>query len=414
MKDENSHGIARVLCFFKILFQGVWINRFQLFLTMLTMSFGSLGLALTIFLGDGALNVLWSDLEDLLGSWVVAFASPDPEMELMRTRFAHHFTQDDFDYVKSTVTSAQLISPVVFDQMKRVEYMGSGRDMFGDGITPELAKKEIFQPIHGRSFSEEAFAGNAMECMVSEDVAQMFDLDLNKLPSILIENHLFRVVGVTMSPPRGEPFRERITVPYRLARILWLAPGDIGQIVAVWDSVDEMGKVVGQLQNSLDEQRGERTYVLSSTQFQIQSSKKIVKNFIVVGATQSLFCILIATIGVLNVMLTSVARRTREFAIRIAMGAHRKAILAIVITESIFIGLCGALIGLLFALIVAPYIGDLMAAGIEEATTLVPDISIKGIVMPLLICSICSLVAGTIPALKVRKMDILGALREEI
>jgi putative ABC transport system permease protein len=122
---------------------------------------------------------------------------------------------------------------------------------------------------------------------------------------------------------------------------------------------------------------------------------------------------MIASIGVLNVMLTNVARRTREFAIRIAMGAQQRDILIIVLAESFVTGIIGALIGLALALGAAPSIGNLMAAGIEEATKLSPDISFKGILLPLLICGLCSLTAGVVPALKVRKMDILSALRND-
>jgi putative ABC transport system permease protein len=153
---------------------------------------------------------------------------------------------------------------------------------------------------------------------------------------------------------------------------------------------------------------------MSSSQFQIQGGRNIVNNFIVVGATQSLFCIFIASIGVLNVMLTNVSRRTHEFAIRIAMGARQEEILAIVLAEGIFVGLIGAAIGLVVAVLVAPLIGDIMSKSIREMAHLVPIISLKGLLIPLAVCGICSLAAGLIPAFKVRKVDILCALRENL
>jgi putative ABC transport system permease protein len=405
--------LSRLVCSVKILSQGIWINRFQLVLTTLTMSFGSLGLALTIFLGDGALHVLWADLEDLLGNWVVVYPTPGEDMQLLQKRLHPGFAERDLEVVRESNGGARLVSPAIFNQRNPVEYRGKGGEMFWDAITAELASEAIFRPVRGRGMSPEAFAGNAWECLVTEDVAEKLEINFDEEPSLLLGNHLFKVVGVTISPPRNEHFRQRIMVPYTLARILWMPPGDIGQIVVAWDSVDGMSRILDEVGRTLDEYRGRQTYYLSSTQFQIQSSRKIVKNFIVVGTTQSLFCIMIASIGVLNVMLTNVARRTREFAIRIAMGARHKDILMVVLTESLFIGLCGALTGLFLALATAPFIGNLMAAGIAEATHLSPQISLKGILLPLLICGACSLIAGVIPALKVRQMDILSALRND-
>ena len=406
--------LSKTLCYLKILYQGVWINRFQLFLTTLTMSFGSLGLALTIFLGDGALHVLWADLEDLLGKWAVVYPTPQENMEMMRRGIGMDFTQKNLDYLKDTVTGTRLICPAMLNEMTTVEYEGSRLQMFWDAIPEELASEEIYLPIQGRGLSKDAFAGNAWECLVTEDVVKQFQLNIKEQPNILLGNRLFRVVGVTVSPPQNDHFRKRITVPYALARVLWMRPGDIGQIVVAWKNLENMEEVIAQTRKALNDIRGEDSYYLSSTQFQIKSSRKIVKNFIVVGTAQSLFCILIASIGVLNVMLTNVTRRTREFAIRVAMGARLREILMIVLAESIFIGMCGAFVGLVMALISAPYLADIMAAGIEEATQLTPDISFKGIFLPLLICGICSLLAGVVPALKVRKMDILAALRENI
>lgn len=45
---------------------------------------------------------------------------------------------------------------------------------------------------------------------------------------------------------------------------------------------------------------------------------------------------------------------------------------------------------------------------------LYPVISLKGLLLPLAVRGICNLVAGLIPALKVRKVDILSALRENL
>lgn len=412
---ENANIMSKLICFFKIIVQGIWINRFQLFLTTFTMSIGSLGLALTIFLGDGALGVLWTDLEKLLGSWTVIAPDPGPERKILKTRQNHFFTQQDLEHLKDELPNARMVTPAVIDMLVKVRSQNRETSLHMDAITEELGRENVFQPIKGRGLSHQAYLGLSRECLVTEKMVEEFNLDLTQDPSLLINGHLFKVVGVTLPPPlHGDRFPLRVTLPYSYARTLWMGPGNIGIIIVAWHDTNDMHDIIEKIKYTLDNSRGPQTYYLSSKQFQIQSGRKIVKTFIVVGTTQSIFCIFIASIGVLNVMLTNVARRTHEFAIRITMGARQRDILLVVLAESICVGLLGALIGLLLAVVAAPIIGDLMASGIQEASQLEPKISLKGIIEPLLICGLCSLIAGVIPALKVRNVDILAALRKNV
>lgn len=409
MDNHQSTRLSRLVCLATIIRQGVWINRFQLILTTLTMSFGSLGLALTVFLGGGALNVLWADLDELLGSWVVA--RPIPEERIMKTRLQPDFSVEDLNYLQKNADIARLVTPI-FSAPMDVRYKEKVTHIAIDGITPALQMESLYQPIMGRALSSAAHQGLSWECMVTEPALEEFGLDLKKRPIIMVDNHAFQVVGVVKSVPRNfMRFRARIIVPYKLARSLWMEPGSVGNILVAWHKTEDMGRVIEKIKDILNHYRGPGSYFLDSTQFQIQSGKKIVNNFIVVGTAQSLFCIIIASIGILNVMLTNVARRTHEFAIRIAMGANRRDILLVVLSESIFIGLFGAFIGLVLAVIIAPFLGDIMASGIQEASKLKPDFSMNGFILPLLTCGVSSLIAGLIPALKARKLDILSALR---
>lgn len=415
MNSETVSPASRLVCFWKIIFQGVWINRFQLLLTMLTMSFGSLGLALTIFLGDGAQKVLWADLADLLGTWVVVSPDAGPNGELLKTRMTPVFTNEDYTQLKDRLKMARLVSPAFFDKPVLAQSKEREVRLSLDAITKELSSEKMFQPISGRGISDSAYEVQSWECMATQKAMDALGLQLKDDPVIFINGSQFKVVGIVSPPPQAdERFQQRVVVPYGLARELWMQPGDIGKIVVAWRDTKDMGLVFDQIKTVLDTLRGPQTYVMSSSQFQIQSGRNIVNNFIVVGTTQSLFCIFIASIGVLNVMLTNVSRRTHEFAIRIAMGARQEEILTIVLAEGIFVGLIGAAIGLMIAILTAPLIGDIMSKGIREMAHLVPVFSLKGILAPLAICGICSLVAGLIPALKVRKVDILSALRENL
>lgn len=418
--DKTSSGapvagdgrIAGILCFLRMSLQSLRTNRFQLVLTTTTMAIGSLGLALTLFLGEGGLKALWFDLEKLLGSWVVASADGGPDQSLMKERLHTHFTEGDLEAVKNNLNNVRMVT-TIYNGRQLISTSEAVMMLPLEGITPELAHENLYKPETGRGFSSHAFSGELWECMLTESAAKALNIDVGKKNTILIGGYPFTVVGQIIDPPHiTRRLQARVVMPYIYPRLFWMPPGSVGQILVAWHQTQDMSTVLKDFHQALEKARGPDTFFLSSTQFAIESGKKIVYNFMAVGATQALFAILIASIGVVNVMLTNVAQRAHEYAIRVAMGASQREILVSVLIESLFLGLLGGLIGVMGAVALAPYVGERMASQIPGAARLVPVFTIKGFWQPFLVCGVSSLLAGIIPALKVRRLDILATLRD--
>lgn len=406
-------NINRWICLAIMIFQGLRTVQLQHILTLLTMMMGALALSATLFSGEGALNGLWADLDRMMGDEVIVYPDCGSGRELLKKRGDIALTFDDLRAVQNRIPEARYVLPRYFGEA-RVESGGREIRLSVDGIPPELEKEPAFQRITGSSFSEEAWRGDNYECWLTQSALARFNLPIKNQPKIRIGCQRFTVVGTVADPPEAdERFRVRVIIPYGVSQLLWGKPGVIPNLVVAWKQPKDMDLVMTRLRQTLDECRAKDAYYLSSSQMTIRKRKKIVANFMVFGSIQALFCIIVASIGVVNVMIANVIRRSREFAIRTAMGALPDDLMLWVLGESLFIGFLGAVLGILAGIILSPPLCHLIAQRVPEASQLQPYFGLKGIILPILVCSAGGLTAGIIPSLRVRKLDILGILRAE-
>ena len=113
----------------------------------------------------------------------------------------------------------------------------------------------------------------------------------------------------------------------------------------------------------------------------------------------------LGAIGVYGVLAYSVARRTHEFGVRVALGAHREDVLALVMTDGMRIVVLGMGIGLLGALALTRLLRNfLFGVGPTDPATLV------AVSMGL---TLVAALACYIPARRATKVEPMVALRYE-
>ena len=127
----------------------------------------------------------------------------------------------------------------------------------------------------------------------------------------------------------------------------------------------------------------------------------------VVGAATFGICalaLLVAGIGIMNIMLVSVTERTREIGVRMALGARRRRILQLFVVEAVLLSFAGGLLGV--------GLGAALAAGARELFRIPASVPAWAVVLSLASAG-CGLVFGTYPAARASRLDPVEAMRTE-
>jgi putative ABC transport system permease protein len=127
-------------------------------------------------------------------------------------------------------------------------------------------------------------------------------------------------------------------------------------------------------------------------------------NAIVFGGFATL-ALLISVVGVAGVLAFSVSGRTREFGIRLALGAQPRSILAKVLLEGLVIASlgvgAGVLVGFAFARVLSKYIAETQVPGA------LPLIASATVILA------AAVIASALPAARAARVDAVQALRAE-
>jgi putative ABC transport system permease protein len=120
-------------------------------------------------------------------------------------------------------------------------------------------------------------------------------------------------------------------------------------------------------------------------------------------ATFGALALILAVVGIYGVMAYAVAQRTREIAIRIALGASAREVVRMVLTRAVWLSTAGILAGLALAI---PASRALTGMLFEITPT---DLPTYGVVIVLL--ATVALLAAAIPAVRATRIDGTQALR---
>jgi putative ABC transport system permease protein len=121
--------------------------------------------------------------------------------------------------------------------------------------------------------------------------------------------------------------------------------------------------------------------------------------------------LIVAGIGILNIMLVSVAERTREIGLRKAIGATRFQVLAQFFIEVLLLSSIGCAIGLVLGLAIGGAVNEFALVKISGVVAPIPWL--RSVVIATGFATLVTLAFGTYPAYRAAQLDPIEALRYE-
>src|SRR5947207_2746403 len=127
--------------------------------------------------------------------------------------------------------------------------------------------------------------------------------------------------------------------------------------------------------------------------------------------------LLIACLNLANMLLARATSRSKEIAIRLAIGASRWRIIRQLLCEGLLLAVCGGIVGLLLStwsndLLLQQLVGLLSSVNFSVILKLRPDFVVLSVTF--LFCLIATILFSLGPALKATKADLVKDLKEQV
>jgi putative ABC transport system permease protein len=285
----------------------------------------------------------------------------------------------------------------------------------GIGAVEHMVSPDYFQALGvpllaGRSFGQQDGLGAPLVAIINESVARQLWADKSSVGQTLDWNgRQHEVVGVVGDirgadgrgccgggldrEPSAAVYLSAIQFPQRTMTLLVRTAGEPSAIVpAIARAVQDIDPAqpvyqVRHLQDWLDESAAQPRFTTT------------------LSGVFALLALLLAAVGVYGVLAYSVAQRTQEIGVRIAIGAERAQIMRLVLGGGMAWTLTGITIGLLSAFALSRVLGTLL---FEVSARDPVTYSVVGVMLTLV-----AMLACYIPAARATRIDPVIALRAE-
>lgn len=262
----------------------------------------------------------------------------------------------------------------------------------------------------GRMFTEKENADKARVIVLGPGIKKVLFGDDNALgEKLTIGKTEFTVIGLTKVPESasilgGSDYSSITLVPIQTAGEISDGIKVIRILATLKESVDAKA-FLPTIENVMLERHEKGDFTVLTQDDLLGTVNSILDMLTAAIAAIASISLVVAGVGIMNIMLVSVAERTKEIGLRKAVGATTGAILWQFLIEAVVLSVLGSLIAVGVA-----WVGTSLAA---KYSPLTPVITLESVMIAVGVGIAVGLIFGIAPAYRAAKMDPLRALRYE-
>ena len=405
---------GRALVPVRLAFRAIRRNAMRAMLTVLGIQIGVAAVVVVASLGMGARDAVGRQLESI-GTNMIYVSGQSKAASGLRSRTGGgRMTEDDARAIRREAVSVSLVSPVMATRVQAFNGERSYATAVQGVLSPWFtAHRRKFAK--GELWTESDEAVKAKVCVLGETVRERLFGSQDPVGHVIrVGNYPCRVVGLVerQGDLFGQDQDDLILMPLHAVRARYLRtrPGTVHYLELSATSPETTDRAVEQVTNILRQRH--RIPPGTEPDFRIQTQKalldmqasvfSVLTSLLVAAAAISL---LVGGIGIMNIMLVSVAERTREIGIRMAIGAREADIRMQFLVEAVVLSMIGGLAGAL--------VGGGVVSLVAKALGWSMGVSPVALVVSLLTSGAIGIGFGFFPARQASQLDPIEALRRE-
>ncbi len=407
----------------KEFFYDLKAHRMRAILTLIAITWGTLSVVLLLAFGAGLGDrILLGEMNAGNRIMIIYGGETTKLFEGLQKGRRIRMTEDDVDLIKRTVDGIDMISPQYRNTVTLV-YQKASATTECEGVNPGFEEMRRMYPGGGGRFLDDAdIIEQRRVLFLGVEIAKDLFGEVDPIGKTMTLDGLpFTVVGIMpkkmQTSMNNGPDTRRAIIPYTTFRTMY-GNKYVNSILIHPDDPERQKTIKSELYSVLGRKyrfdpSDERTLGIWDFIEDEKINRKVSFGITLFLGSVGLLTLVIAGVGVANVMYIVVKERTREIGIKIAVGAKRSYILSQFIFEALLLAFIGGVTGLLFSYGVVSVIRMFPAEDGPMQFLGRPILSPAIMLLTTGILALIGFLAGFFPARRAASVDPVESLRYE-